>query len=82
MRWAALMAILSQQPGASSSMNLNEQALQVYDEGVKASAFRASRINCTGTGVTCTQTGVTATLNVSGGGGVDNWPLTSFGGGF
>lgn len=69
MSWFALVWALAQSPGLPTSMNLNEQAIIAYDEGVRLGSFRASRINCTGTGVTCTQTGTTMTLNASGGGG-------------
>lgn len=65
-RTAVVLLLLGPTP---PTMNLNEQALRVLDEGTLVSGLRATRLNCVGSGVTCTQSGTTATVTISAGGG-------------
>lgn len=65
---AALMLLVGQPRLTTGAPTLSqEEPLTVLDEGTRLG--RATRLNCSGAGVTCTVTAGTATLSVSGGSG-------------
>lgn len=61
----ALVALLLAQVSQSSSMNLNEQAIIVRDEGIKKGAS-AKTIDCVGSGITCSKDGGVMYIGISG----------------
>lgn len=65
---AAILLLLAQtRLGVGAPSLSQEEPLTILDEGVRVG--RASKINCSGAGVSCTVVGGTATMSIAGGGG-------------